>query len=90
MSKISDELIRRADIQIEYYAKFMDWLYENIIDAKLSSAEIDGLENESNGNKARRDELPKIFPNSLMNKSEMLPRNPLNNPKFSPKNPIGA
>lgn len=51
MSRISDAQLVTTDLQTKYYVQFMDWLYDNIINAKLTSNEIDLMEIDFKNNK---------------------------------------
>ena len=74
MSKISDEQLRVAEIELEYYSKFMDWLYDNIINVRLTSDEINEIEKEQRNNR---------YPVEL-HKQKILQHFSLNNADYKP------
>ena len=51
MSRMSDAQLVATDLQTKYYVQFMDWLYDNIINAKITSDEIDLMEIDFENNK---------------------------------------
>lgn len=76
MSRISDAQLVATDLQTKYYVQFMDWLYDNIVNAKLTSDEIDLMEIDFENNK--RDLEDKVANN--ISKSQIILDGMISNP----------
>ena len=46
MSKIKDDLLYQQDLQMQYYGKFMDFIYDNFHNNQLNESEINKLEED--------------------------------------------
>lgn len=46
MSKVKESMLRSSDLQMEYYSKFMDFVYDNLVSNELSDEDINRLEEE--------------------------------------------
>ena len=53
MSKITEQLQRIQDVKEEYYYKFMDFIYDNLVNSELSD-DIDKLEETRQRNSTKR------------------------------------
>ena len=48
MSKINEQLQQLQEVQQAYYWKFMDFVYDNLVNSELSDDEINKLEETQN------------------------------------------
>jgi hypothetical protein len=70
MSKMKEQQLQQQERQMDYYYKFMDFVYDNLVSNELNSEEISRLEAEIN---------------STLNCNRSLPKSSINNKQYNPK-----
>ena len=72
MSKISEQLLYEQDVQIEYYYKFMDYIYDVLNpEPRLSVSDIDDMEMSYRSSSKPVNELNNVsVPQSRVNIAE--------------------
>lgn len=52
MARVKEELLRQEGVKMEYYFKFMDYVYDHLVDTKLTVEELDEMEREDRQSKS--------------------------------------
>ena len=70
MSKIKEQMMRSNDLQMDYYAKFMDFVYDNLVSVSLNEQEINEMEQEAATSNVPSLKLNLSVPNNPSNNTE--------------------
>lgn len=70
MSKMKEQQLQQQEKQMDYYYKFMDFVYDNLVSNELSDSDISRLEAEMN---------------STLFSNRSLPKSSINNKQYNPK-----